>query len=121
MTTQEIANKWAKYGQTGQWNKAQEELYDANCVSIEMEGAQGFPQKVEGIEAIKEKGKHWEGMVEDFHGMEVDGPIVAGNHFTATMKMDITIKGQPRKVDEEVALFKVKDGKIVSEQFFYEI
>ena len=102
-----------------QWDKAQEELYDANCVSLEMEGAEGFPQKVVGMEAIKQKGEMWNQMVEEFHGMEIEGPIAAGNHFTATMKMDITMKGQPRKVDEEVTIFKVENDKIVSEQFFY--
>lgn len=121
MTTQEIASKWAEYCLTGQMEKAQEELYSKDCISLEMEGAQGFPPRVEGMEAIAEKGKIWEGMVEEFHGLEIDGPIVAGNHFTATMKMDITMKGQPRKTDEEIALYRVENGKIVSEQFFYAV
>jgi len=121
MTTQEVANKWATYCRMGQFDKAQEELYASNCLSLEMEGAQGFPPRVEGMEAIKEKGKHWEQMLETFHGMEIEGPIVAGDHFTATMKMDITMKGMPRRIDEEIGMFKVKDGKIVSEQFFYEV
>ena len=119
MSTQEIASKWAEYCRTGQWDKAQEELYDDNCVSLEMEGAQGFPAKVQGKEAIMKKGEQWNQMVEEFHGVEIEGPIVAGNHFTASMKMDITMKGQPRKMDEEVAIFRVENGKIVSEQFFY--
>jgi len=121
MSTQEVANKWAEYCRTGQMDKAQEELYDKNCVSLEMEGAQGFPQRVEGMEAIAEKGKQWDQMVEAFHGVEIEGPIVAGNHFTASMKMDITMKGQPRRIDEEVAMFRVENGKIVSEQFFYAV
>ena len=121
MSTQEIANKWAEYCRSGQWDKAQEELYDKNCVSLEMEGAQGLPQKVEGMEAIKMKGEQWNQMVEEFHGAEIGGPIVAGNFFTASMKMDVTMKGQPRKVDEEVGVFKVENGKIISEQFFYPI
>ena len=121
MSTQEIANKWAEYCRTGRWDLAQEELYDDQCVSLEMEGAQGFPARVEGLEGIKAKGEQWGQMVEAFHGVEIDGPIVAGDHFSATMKMDVTMKGQPRKVDEEIALFRVADGKIVSEQFFYEV
>ena len=119
MTTQEVANKWAEYCRTGQWDKAQAELFASQAVSLEMEGAEGFPQRVEGIEAIKAKGESWNNMVEEFHGMEIEGPIVAGNHFTASMKMDVTMKGQSRRIDEEVAVFKVENGKIVSEQFFY--
>lgn len=121
MTTQEIANKWAAHCRTGQWDLAQAELYADNCVSIEMEGAQGFPPRVEGMEAIKAKGEGWGSMIEEFHGVEIEGPIVAGDHFTATMKMDITLKGQARKVDEEVGIFRVSNGKIVSEQFFYPV
>ena len=121
MTTQEIATKWAEYCRTGQMDKAQQELYSDDCISLEMEGAQGFPTRVEGIQGINEKGKQGEQMVEEFHGLEIEGPIVAGNHFTASMKMDITMKGQPRRNDEELALFRVEDGKIVSEQFFYAV
>jgi len=119
MSTQEIANKWAEYCKTGQWDKAQEELYADNCVSMEMKGFPGGPEKVEGLDAIKAKGKQWEQMVEEFHGSEIEGPLVAGDHFTATMKMDITMKGRPRSKDEEIAVFRVEGGKIVSEQFFY--
>ena len=121
MTTQEIAKKWAEYCLSGQMEKAQDELYSDDCVSLEMEGAEGFPQKVEGKKAIAAKGEQWSNMVEEFHGLEIDGPLVAGNHFTATMKMDITMKGAPRRIDEEVAIYRVEDGKIVSEQFFYEL
>jgi hypothetical protein len=121
MNTKEVAAKWAEYCRTGQWDTAQAELYAQNCISLEMEGAPGVTPRAEGMEAIKAKGAQWGQMVEEFHGVEIDGPIVAGNHFSATMKMDITMKGQSRSIDEEVAIFKVKDGKIVSEQFFYPV
>ncbi|MEO1516099.1 MAG: nuclear transport factor 2 family protein [Bacteroidota bacterium] len=119
MSTQEIANKWKEYCESASWDKAYEELYADNCVSIEMDGAEGLPHKVEGIDGIKKKGEQWNQMVEAFYGMEIEGPIVAGDHFTASMKMDIHMKGRDRQVDEEIALFRVENGKIVSEQFFY--
>ncbi len=119
MSTKEVANKWKEYCSTGQYDKAYAELYGSNCVSQEMKGVQGYPEIVEGMEAMKIKGEQWNQMVEEFHGVEIEGPIVAGNHFTASMKMDITMKGQPRGINEEVAVFRVEDGKIVHEQFFY--
>ena len=121
MTTQELATKWKEYCLMGQWDKAQDELYHENCLSIEMEGAEGFPPRVEGKAGLKEKGAIFNSLVEQFHGLEIEGPLVAGNHFTAVMKMDVTIKGEPRYVDEEVAVFRVENGKIVSEQFFFEV
>jgi len=121
MSTKEVANKWAEYCRTGQYDKAQEELYDANCLSQEMKGAQGFPEMVKGMEAIKRKGEQWGQMVEEFYGTEIEGPMVAANHFTASMKMDLKMKGQARSVNEQVAVFRVENGKIVHEQFFYPI
>lgn len=119
MTIQEIASKWAEYCSTGQWEKALQELYSEEAISLEMPGAEGFPERVEGMPAIIEKGEMWSGMVEEFHGIEIGTPIIAGDHFAATMTMDVTMKGQPRGKSPEIALFKVADGKIVSEQFFY--
>ena len=119
MTTQDIANKLVEYCTTGRWDLAQAELYADHAISIEMPGQEGFPERVEGMKAIKEKGELWNSMVEEFHGVEIDGPIVAGDHFSCTMKMDVTMKGAPRMTNEEIAIFKVNEGKIVSEQFFY--
>lgn len=121
MTTKEVANKLVEYCRTGKWEDAYTELYSPNAVSIEMEGAQGFPARVEGMEAIKVKGEQWQNMLEEFHGMEVSDPVVAGDHFSCSMVMDVKLKGRERAKDEEIALYRVKDGKIVSEQFFYPV
>ena len=76
---------------------------------------------LEGKEAVIQKGIQFNEMVEEFHGFETSEPIVAGNHFSVRMKMDVTFKGAPRSSMEEIALYEVKEGKIVSEQFFYEL
>lgn len=120
MTTQEVANKLVEHCRTGKFEEAYG-LFSPDAVSIEMEGAEGFPYKVEGMEAIQKKGEIWQGMVEEFHSMEVGDPIVAGDHFSCTMVMDVKLKGKERNKDEEIALYRVKDGKIVSEQFFYPV
>jgi len=58
-------------------------------------------------------------MIEEMHGGYTNAPIVAGNFFACTMGMDVTVKGQPRAAMDEVAVYQVKDGKIISEQFFH--
>lgn len=121
MTTQEVANKYVEMCKAGKMDEVQATMYADNAVSVEMEGAEGFPTRVEGMEAIKAKGQHWQEMVEAFHGIEVEGPVVAGEFFSCALKMDITYKGQGRRKDEEIATFQVKDGKIISEQFFYPV
>ncbi len=121
MTTQQVADKLVSYCKKADWDSAIKELYAPNAVSIEMPGAPNFPPRVEGIDALMAKGEQWNGMVEKFHGIEVDGPIVAGDHFSCTFRMDITMKGMPRMKNEEVAIYQVKDGKVISEQFFYPV
>ena len=73
----------------------------------------------EGLEAIKQKGAAFNQMVEEMHSGYSTEPVVAGNHFTVAMGMDVTMKGMGRSKMDEVAVYEVKDGKIVKEQFFF--
>jgi hypothetical protein len=58
-------------------------------------------------------------MVEEVHGGWVSEPLVAGNHIAFGMGMDVTMKGKGRTKMDEIAVYEVKDGRIVKEQFFY--
>ena len=118
MTTQDVANRFNELAQTGQWDKIQDELFADNAVSIEPAQSQGL-QTAEGIAAIKEKGKKFGEAVEEMHGGYSNAPQVAGNHFSLIMGMDVTMKGMGRMKMDEIAVYEVKDGKIVKEQFFY--
>jgi ketosteroid isomerase-like protein len=118
MTTQEVASRFNEMAQAGQWDKIQDELYSPDAVSIEPAHAQGL-QSVQGLEAIKEKGRQFQGMVEEMHGGYSREPQVAGNHFSVAMGMDVTMKGMGRMNMDEIAVYEVKEGKIVKEQFFF--
>ena len=118
MTTKDVANRFNELGQTGQYDKIQEELYAENAVSIEPAHSPGM-QSVEGLEAIKAKGRQFNEMVEEMHGGYSTEPVVAGTHFSVSMGMDVTMKGAGRMKMDEIAVYEVKDGMIVKEQFFY--
>jgi ketosteroid isomerase-like protein len=118
MTTAEVAAKFNALAKEGKWEQIQEELFADNAVSVEPPNSPGL-KSVEGLEAIKEKGKMFNEMVEQVHGGFSTDPVVAGNHFSVGMGMDVTMKGQGRVKMDEIALYEVKDGKIVKEQFFY--
>jgi hypothetical protein len=118
MTIQEVADRFFQLSQEGKWNEIQNELFAQNAQSIEPPTAQGL-QSVQGLDAIKKKGEAWNNMVEQMHGGYANKPQVAGNHFTVTMGMDVTLKGAGRTQMDEVAVYEVKDGKIVKEQFFF--
>ncbi len=116
--TQKVASRFHELAQAGQFDKIQDELYAESAVSIEPPGAPGL-QSVEGLPAIKKKGEIFQGMVEEMHGGYSSEPIIAGNYFSVGMGMDVTMKGAGRMKMDEIAVYEVKDGKIVKEQFFF--
>lgn len=118
MTTQDVANRFNELAQTGQWDKIQGELFADNAVSIEPANSPGL-KTVEGIGAIRKKGEEFNQSVEEMHGGYSTEPVIAGNHFSLAMGMDVTMKGMGRMKMDEIAVYEVKDGKIVKEQFFY--
>lgn len=117
MTTKEVAARFWALAQQGQYTQIQDELYAADVRSIE--ASEDFLPNAAGIEKVREKDKLFNEMVEQMHDGYCTEPVVAGNFFTCAMGMDITLKGQGRMNMDEVAVYEVKDGKIVLEQFFY--
>ena len=118
MTVKEIASRLADLCRQGKYEAAQKELYSKDAVSIEPEGSPGL-QTVEGLDAIVEKGHQFQAMIEQVHSSTVSDPIIAGNMFAVAAVLDIKLKGMGRVPMEELAVYEVKDGKVVKEQFFY--
>ena len=121
MTTQEVANRYMELEKQGEWMKIHDELYSADVVSIEPEhaAAMGMQTETKGLDAIKAKGEAWNAGIEEVHGGYCSEPVIGGDYFSVSMGMDATLKGGQRMKMDEIAVFKVKDGKIVSEQFFF--
>ena len=117
MTTQEIADRLVDLSRQGKWEEAQKQLFAKDIVSIEPHSTPAFEKETRGLDAILEKGKKWSSMVSERHTMEVSDPIVAGNSFACTMHMDVTMKERGRMDMTELCVYKVKDGKIISEEF----
>ncbi|MCB0522632.1 MAG: nuclear transport factor 2 family protein [Lewinellaceae bacterium] len=118
MSTQEIANRLVELCRKGDYATCYQELYSQDAVSIEPDHAPP-PHRAEGMDALRKKGEMWQGMIEETYGGSVSDPIVAGDQFACAMMVDWKMKGQERAKMEEICLYKVKDGKIVSEQFFF--
>ena len=118
MTTTEIANRLVELCSKGDFETAQKELFANDAVSIEPHASPAFEKETNGLDAIIEKGHKWNSMVEETHDMKVSQPLVGENSFAVTMAMSVTMKGQGRMDMTELCVYNVKDGKIVSEQFF---
>lgn len=117
MTTKEVANRFYELAQMGKYDQIVDELYSDATVSIEPAGS--FLTNVQGIAAIREKAAQFQEQTEEMHSGWCGEPVVGGNYFSCAMGMDITMKGMPRMNMDEVCVYGVQDGKIVSEQFFY--
>lgn len=121
MTTQEIAARYYELASQRKVIEIQDSLYDENVVCQEPEkaAAMGFAVITTGREAIKAKGVARRATIEAIHSYSCSEPIVAGDFFSVVLKQDITFIGRPRVTLEEIAIFQVKDGKVIKEQFFY--
>ena len=121
MTTQEVANALVRLCSEGKLDEAIDTLYSPDIISMEAGAPPGQSRESKGLEAVKGKGKWWEENHE-VHSCTVEGPLVAGSHFTCTFKLDVTFKPQSRRfVMEEVAVYKIVGGKVVYEEFFYDM
>jgi hypothetical protein len=117
MTTKEIAERLVALCRQGNFETAQKELYAEDAINIEPYGTPAFAKETRGLKAILEKGQKFAAMIEQVHGLVVSEPLVAGSSFACAMQLDLTIKGHGRMTLDELCIYEVKDGKIVSEQF----
>ena len=119
METKEIAEKLVSWCQAGDFESPYQNLYSPNIVSIEND-VKSDGGRVEGFEGIQKKGEWWKENFE-VHNTTVSEPIVADNWFSVRFEMDTTHKPSGhRSTMSEIAVFEVKEGKIVKEQFFYD-
>lgn len=120
MDIQQIANRYVELCRAGKHEQIQDELYADDAVSIEAPGNEAGPLgNVQGLHAIREKGRKFQQDVIEVHGSGCSDPLIGGNWFSVAMSIDATYKSMGRVAMAEVAVYRVRDGKIVHEQFFY--
>jgi hypothetical protein len=118
MTTKEVADLLVQMRRDGKVEEAKQELFTGDTVSIEP-GDGILPKETKGLHAIQFKAELFISMVEEFYGSTITEPLIAGDYFSVAWDTDIKMKGEDRKTVSEIGVYKVKDDKIVSEQFFY--
>ncbi len=118
MTTNEIANHLVELCRKGDFEKAQRDLFSDDAVSIEPNEIPDFDKETRGMNALIEKGKKFNAMVDEIHSITISDPLVVSNSFSCILNMDLTMKGQGRMAMKELCVYEVKDGKIISERFF---
>jgi ketosteroid isomerase-like protein len=118
MTTSEIANRLVALCRKGDFETAQKELFATDAVSIEPYSTPEFEKETKGLDAILQKGTKFDSMVDKMHELNVSEPIIAGKSFACTLRMHVTMKEKGAMDMTELCVYQVKDGKVVSEEFF---
>jgi len=103
------------------------ELFADDAVSVEAMACesgneQAMPRVTEGKAGIAGKNQWWfENM--QVHSGETIGPFPhQPDRFAAIFKADVTCKQTGNRMQmEEIGLYTVSDGKIVKEEFFYDM
>lgn len=118
MTTQEVADRFNELAKQEKWFDIQDEFFSDDVKSIDPANSPYFGY-AEGKASVRQKGEAFVKRIEAVHSAHTTEPVVGGNHFAAGREIDITVQGLGRIQINQVMLYEVKDGQIVSEQFFY--
>lgn len=105
----------------GKSEEAVDTLYDEKIVSIEGQGSEEMPARMEGIQAIKGKSQWWFDNHE-IHSMQATGPFCGhrDDQFVVQFEMDVTNKPSGQRMQlNEVGLYTTRDGKVAQEEFLY--
>lgn len=120
MTVQEIARKLVELCRQGRNLEALDTLYAADAVSVEALAMPGMAAESRGIAEIKQKVMAWYAN-HDIHAATVSGPWPHGDRFVVGFQHEVTNHATGRRLQlDEVALYTVRDGRIVREEFFYD-
>ena len=116
--TESIAHELVELCRAGRNLEAISKLYAPDIESIEPMDYQGMPARQTGIDAIRKKNEWWFDN-NDVDGHDVDGPYLNGDQFAVKYRFDTTNKKTRERTSmSEIAVYTVKEGKIVQERFF---
>jgi hypothetical protein len=114
-TIYEIANRLTELLNGQRFIEAYQQLFAEDAESIDPLNTGQSPLK--GLANLLEREKDFLSRTE-IHKISVSEPIVASSYFTIGLYMDFNIAGQGKMEVEELCVYKVNDGKIISQQFF---
>ncbi len=124
MDTKQIGKTLFDLCNQGKNLDAIDSLYSKDVVSVEAAGGPEMPRESKGIDKIRDKNRWWYDNHE-VHSGKAEGPFPHDDRFALRFVYDVTPKNGPMKGKrfqmDEVGLYTVKNGKIVREEFFYQM
>ena len=117
-TIHEVAALFDSLAKDEKWFDIQDKLFSDYVISIEPAHSIYF-KNAEGKAAVRQKGEDWIKRITGVNKLFTTNSVVGGNHFAVGREVDINVEGHGRVQINQVMLYEVKNGKIISEQFFY--
>ena|ERR1700744_3538236 len=114
-TIHEIANGLKEMVSEQKFLDAYQQLFADNAESIDPLNTSGQPLK--GLDTLIAREKDFLSRI-TVNKISLSEPIIAGSYFTLSLKMSFEVEGQGHMDVDEICLYKVADGKIISQQFF---
>lgn len=123
MNAKEIGQKLVALCKEGKNRECIDAYYSDSIESVEAAPPPAGGERVKkGIEAIRGKDEWWT-TNHEVHEAKVEGPWPHGDDkFAVRFTYDITNKPSGMRMTmDEIAVYTVADGKIVKEEFFYDM
>ena len=117
MTTQEVANRIVTNCRSGNFFDNYDELYSEDVVKYE--SVSGPERETKGLQAVLDSSKNFHTTIEKVLTREVSEPLISGNYFSFRICQEFDLKNIGYFKLDELCLFKVQDGKIIYEEYFY--
>ena len=118
MTTKEIANDLVNLLREGQFDAVYDMYFDTENVK-HIEPQSPYFSDLTGVKAIKEKDVIMQANISEVHAMEIGNAITSKDYIALPYKISFTMKDGTKTELDELILYQVENGKIISEQFFY--
>ncbi len=123
MSVIDIANQLIAFCNEGKNLESINTLYADDVESIEAaDPQQGGERVTKGIEGVRAKNKWWTENHE-VHSVKLEGPWPHGDdRFAVRFSYDVTNKPSNMRYQmDEIAVFTTANGKVIREEFFYQM
>ena len=120
MTTLEVANKIVANCSGGEFSENYKNFYADDVVAYEPENnAFQLERELKGHKKIVARANAFHALIEKLLSRTVSEPLVAGEYFTFRLCQEFELKNIGYFKLDELCVLRVKDGKVVQEEYFY--
>jgi hypothetical protein len=112
-----IANRLVELVRQKKFIEAQQELFATDAINQESDKLK--ERSVNGLEAILKKEARFNASIKEWSALEVSDPLVANDFFTIQLKMEVILRNDQKISLNEIIVYEVRNGKIISEQFYF--